>query len=269
MKIVIAGGNSQAEFIVANFKGKGNELIVINPNKDVADSILKRCRVPVYVGSPWRKYALEETDSYDADVFIALCDKDTDNFASCTLAKRCFNARKTICVVSNPKNVDLYTKLGIDSVISSTYLLSESIQRSSSVESMIKTLSLDNDKVNVIEATILSKHRICDKKIMEIGFPKYASIAAIYRNYQIIIPNGQIELKAKDVLLVVTAKENQKKILAYLQAEKDFEPLKEEEPVVEETKKKPMRSVAKAIKEGVKAVKKKREASKEKKKAKK
>lgn len=221
MKIVIAGGSSQAEFITTMFKGKENQLIIINPDAAEADRILKRCRVPVYAGEPWRKYVLEEAGAYDADIFIALCDRDTDNYASCVLAQRVFNAKKCICLVSNPKNVELYRELGIDSPISSTYLLAETIRSESSVESLIRTLSLDNDKIKIIESVILSRHKIANKKIKEIGFPKYASIAAIYRSHQLIIPNGDIELKPRDTLLIVTATENQRKILNFVQAEVD------------------------------------------------
>ena len=220
MKIVIAGGTTQAEFIISMFKGKKNEIVVINPDKNVSNLLVKRCRVPVYTGEPWRKYVLEEANAYDANVFIALNEKDTDNYASCIMAKKLFNARKTICVVNNPKNVDIYKKLGLDSVISSTYLLSQYIKGESSVASLVRSLTLDNDKVNVIEAVVLSKYAICNKRIMDIRFPKYASIAAIYRNYQIIIPNGLVELMPKDTLLMVTAPENQKKLLNYVQAEK-------------------------------------------------
>ena len=72
MKIVIAGGNVEAEFIIKMFSGKGDDLIVINPSKEMAEIILKRCKVPVYVGSPWRKFALDEANAYDADAFISL-----------------------------------------------------------------------------------------------------------------------------------------------------------------------------------------------------
>ena len=221
MKVVIAGGTSQAEFIISMFKGKDNHLIVINPDKEVADNLVKRCRVPVLVGQPWRKYTLEEADAYDSDVFISLCEKDTDNYASCTLAKKVFAAKKTICVVNNPNNVELYKRLGLDSVISSTYLLAQSIRGESSLTSIIKTLSLDNDKINVVEAVILSKYSICFRAIKDIHFPRYASIAAIYRNCQIIIPSGMVVLQPKDTLLMVTAPGNIKKLLAYVQQERE------------------------------------------------
>ena len=84
MKIVVAGGSYEAEYIVSMLRGKENELIVINPSKEVASGIVKRLKTPVYVGSPWRKYALEEANAYDADAFIALSNNDADNYACCT-----------------------------------------------------------------------------------------------------------------------------------------------------------------------------------------
>ena len=223
MKIVIANGGNSASYIIKMFKSRKNELIVINSSRSEADEIVKKEHVSVYVGSPFRYYVLEEAGVKDADVFVSLCEKDTDNYAACTLAKKMFDVKKVICVVNNPRNVDLFKKLGIDSVISSTYLLAQSIQSESSMESLIKTLSLDNDKVNVIEAVILPRYKIANQRIMDIDFPKYASIAAIYRNYQILIPNGQIVLKPKDVLMVVTAPINHKKLLSFIQAIKEDE----------------------------------------------
>ena len=221
MKVVIAGGTSQAEFIISMFKGKKNELVVINPSKEVSETLAKRCRVTVNTGDPWRRFVLEEADAYDADVFIALCEADADNYAACTMAKKVFAAKKTICVVNNPKNVDLYKRLGLDSVISSTYLLAQSIRGESSLASITKTLSIDNDKINVVESVILSKYSICFEKIKDIAFPRYASIAAIYRNYQIIIPSGMVELQPKDTLLMVTAPQNIKRLLEYVQRERE------------------------------------------------
>ncbi len=221
MKIVIAGGNHEAEFIIKMFKGRKNDLVVINPRRDVADTLMKRTRVACYVGEPSRRYALDEANAHDADVFIALSEKDADNYASCILAKKCFNARKCICVVSNPKNVDLYKSLGIDSVISSSYLLGQSVKSESSVEDIIKTISVENDKIVMIEATILSKYKLCGKTLMEAKFPRYASVSCIYRTPDVIIPKGDTVIQAKDKLLLVCAPSDQKKVLAFVSAERE------------------------------------------------
>jgi trk system potassium uptake protein TrkA len=219
MKIVIANGNQEAEFILDMFKSKENKIIVINSSKALAQEILKKEHVPVILGQPWRSFILEDADVYDADIFIALCEKDTDNFACCMLAKKMFNVKKCICVVSNPNNVELYKKLGIDSVVSSTYLLAQTIKSESSAESLVKALSLENNKIVVLEAPVLSTYKMANKRIMDINFPKYASIAAIYRNYQVLIPSGQVVIYPKDTLLIVCDPADQDRILNFIKQE--------------------------------------------------
>ena len=220
MKIVIAGGGPQAEFIVSMFKDKKNQLVVINPSKSEADILMKRCRVPVYVGKPWRRRSLEEADAYNADAFISLCEKDTDNFASCLMAKKVFEAKKCICVVNNPKNVDLYKAMGIDSVISATYLLGQSVQSETSLASMLKTLSLENDKITMIEAVVLSKYRIANLPLKECRFPSYVSVACVYRTPDVIIPKGDTVILPKDNLLLVCAPTDQRKVMNFIRQEK-------------------------------------------------
>ncbi|MFA6620344.1 MAG: NAD-binding protein [Bacilli bacterium] len=219
MKIVIANGSKQAAFIIMMFKNKENQLIVINSSRSFANELAHKEHISVLVGSPWRNFVLEEAGVHDADVFISLSEKDTDNYASCILAKKIFNVKKCICVVNNPANVELYKKLGIDSVISSTYLLAQSIKSESSMESLIKTLTLENNRIVVSEIPVLSRYWIVNKRIMDIDFPKYASISAIYRNFTVIIPNGQVEIKAKDILLVVCEPDDQKRIYNFIQQE--------------------------------------------------
>lgn len=219
MKIVIANGGVSASYVIHMFHESNNRLIVINSDRSEAEQIMTQEHVSVYVGSPWRRFVLEEAGVKNADIFISLCEEDTDNFASCLMAKTLFGVRKCICTVNNPENVELYKSLGIDSVISSTYLLAQSIKSESSAESLIKTLSFDNDRVVVIEAVIFSKYAIANQRIMDIGFPKFASIAAINRHYEIIIPNGQMVLLPKDQLMIVTTPDKRKEILEFIQRE--------------------------------------------------
>ena len=219
MKIVIAGGDTKAEFIISMFKSAKHDLIVINPSDDTSERLVKKNREKVFTGNPWRRSVLEDADAFDADIFLALSESDTDNYASCLMAKRVFNAKKTICVVDDPRKVEVYRKLGIDTVISSTYLLAQSVSNASSVSSLTRRLSLDDDRINVVESVVFSNQAICYKAIKDIHFPKYASISAIYRSDSIIIPSGLVILKPKDTLMMVTAPNNVDKLLRFVQTE--------------------------------------------------
>lgn len=220
MNVVVANGNLEASYIIEMFKGHGNTLTVINSSRHVATSLNKKHHVTVIIGDPWKYSLLEEANIHDYDVFISLCDKDTDNYACCVLAKKVFNVKKCICTVKNPANVELYKKLGIDSVISSTYLLAQNVKNETNADSLVRSLSLDNDKIVLIEATVLSKFRIANMPIKSLGFPKYASIAYIVRNYSFVIPSGDVVIRPRDQLFVACSKDDEKKLLAFLQKEK-------------------------------------------------
>ena len=217
MKIVICDGHHEADYIVKMFKGKHNKLVVINSNRDFCNYLAKANRIPVIYGKSYKKETLELAHIEDADVLIALNEADTDDFVTCMIAKQFFNVKRVICTVNNPKNVELYKELGVDSVISSSYLLGNSVRAESSIESLIKTISLEEDKITMVEAIIGSDYEIANRKIMEINFPKYANISCIYRKPNVIIPNGSTVILPKDKLLVVTTPNKQKAIIEWLQ----------------------------------------------------
>ena len=216
MKIVICQGGHEADYIIRMFNKRENQLIIINSSKVVAQSITKKYHIPVIVGESFRQDILKIANIKGADILIALNEEDCDDFVTCKLAKEVFGVKKCICTVNNPKNVELYKDLGIDSVISSTYLLGNSVKAESSIESLIKTMSLEDDKIVMTEILIDSSYSIANKKIMEINFPRYANISCIYRKPTVIIPNGQTMILPKDKLIIVSTADDQKKVIDFI-----------------------------------------------------
>ncbi len=220
MKIVIADGSHAADYIINTFNKHSNKLIVINSKKDIVQKLANIHRIPVFYGEPYKKEVLEQANVKDCDIFISLGHKDTDNFVACQLAKKIFNAKKCICIVNNPKNVEIFRTLGIDSVISSTYLLASSIVNESSLEKLTKTMSFENDKIVMTEIVVKELYAISNKMIMEINFPKTGTISCIYRKPSVIIPNGKTLIMPGDSLFIVSAVKDQKDIISFVQKEK-------------------------------------------------
>lgn len=218
MKIVIADGGHAADYIVKAFHKRGNKLIVINPHRETANYLAQSNHIPVVYGAPSKIDILEEANIKDCDLFITLGFNDTNNYVACQLAKKLFGAKKCICTVSNPKYVDLYRSLGVDSVVSSTYLLASSIVSESSLESLSKTMSFEGDKIIMSEVVIHEHYGIANKMIMDINFPKTGTISCIYRKPNVIIPNGRVVILPGDKLFIVSSKKDQKNIIAFVSA---------------------------------------------------
>lgn len=220
MKIVVAGGLHAADFILKSLKNRHDKIIVINENKEDAVYLSRANDLPVIYGEPFSKTVLEDAHIHEADIFISIGHRDTDNYVSCLLAKDIFKVKKCICIVSNPKNVEIFRELGIDTVISSTQLLVSSILAESSVENLIKAVSLEDDKIVMTEIVIKPTYEVAHKRIADISFPKCGNISCIYRRPNVIIPNGSTLILPKDKLVVVSTPTDQKELINFIQKTK-------------------------------------------------
>ena len=216
MKICIAGGGYNAAYVVSLFKDSKDHLVIINGDLDVCKYIAKATNLPVEHNNPTKVYAFDEAGVKDFDLIVALCDKDADNYVVCQIAKKLFGIKRAICTVSNPYNVKLFKELGIDSPISDTVLLTQTIKNESSLESMVKSLSFENDNLVITEIIIKDEYVIANQEIKDIGFPKFGTIGCIYRKPHIVIPSGNTRILQGDKLIIISAPGDQEDIINFI-----------------------------------------------------
>lgn len=218
MKIVICNGRHSADYLIKQFrKNKNTELIIINDNIETAKYISQENNIDVYVGDATKEYVLSENNIDNCNLFVALSRSDTDNYVACQLAKTVYNAQKCICRAVNPKNVDLFKRLGIDIVVSSTYLLGETVKSLISVSNLVKSLAIEDEKIVLSEIVLKGTDFICNKQLKDINFPATGSISCIFRNPNVIIPKGDTKLVPGDKLLVISNPKSQLSILEFIQ----------------------------------------------------
>jgi trk system potassium uptake protein TrkA len=220
MKIVIADGMHEADYIISKYNSKANDLIVINEQEDACKYLSVSNGIPVMCARCTRESDLREAGAEDADLFIALSKNDMTNYVACKTAKQLLGAKRCIATVVNPKNVEVFRKLGIDSVLSSTYLLGEQIRNAASIENLINTLSLEDNKIIILEVRITPDLSVEGKTLKEINISDIGSISTVTRNQKVIIPNGNTELKANDKVLIVTTEESREAVTKVFQRKK-------------------------------------------------
>lgn len=221
MKIVIVNGTHEADFIIKKFKQEKHDLTVINSDREFGTYISAANRIPVLYGDPTKAYVLEDASAYNADVFIALSTNDIDNYVACITAKQLFNAKRVVCVVRNPKRVDVFKKLGIDSVISSTYLLGESIKNESIIEDFIRTMTMENEKILITEMIVDENSVIANQKVRDAKIPDFINIGCIYRDPEVVIVNGDTTIYPHDRLVIISTPQRQKQAIDFIQRKVD------------------------------------------------
>lgn len=222
MKVLICGGNQEADFVIRSFHhNRRNKIVVINDDEEIAKDLSNRYGIEVLDSDPTKLYSFEIADIYDFDLVIALMEKDADNFVCCHIAKDQFNIKKAICTVNDPNNVEFFEELGIDTAISASYLLTQRIEGESDIENITKTFSLQDDKIVITEITVLSTFECCNKSLMDLQLPRCGNITCIFRDPKVIIPRGDTIIKTGDNLVIASSPQDQKKLIRFIKKEKE------------------------------------------------
>lgn len=216
MRAIIVGGDTNADYIVKTFIRNHIPFIVVNQDKHVADFISKHNHIDVYCNATNKLYTYNELHINNYDLVVALENDDIKNYIIVMMLKKNFNVKKAICTVNDPDNVSIFRELGVDTPICSSHLLSQRILNDSDIESVMKTLSLENDKIVITELSLKDDYAIVGKEIKDVIFPRIANISCIYRSFQIIIPKGNTKLLPGDRLIICSEAKDQKEIIDFI-----------------------------------------------------
>lgn len=216
MKIIVAGGRNKADFLIGSLLEKKHDVRVINDEEAYCHYLSEKYNIPVVVGNPCKEYVLEEAEIDHADILIALRPNDPDNLAICQTAKKIFHVKKVVATVSNPKNVMIFKKLGVNTAISATYTISKIIEQASTIENLVNTLSLAHENIVMNEIRLTKDCCIVNKSLKDIKLPRNVNICCIIRNTDMLIPNGDSILRQEDKLLILSREEAQDEVLSLL-----------------------------------------------------
>lgn len=217
MKIIVAGGTNEADFLIQMLTNKKHQLIVINEDRDFCEHLSNTHDVEVFWGDPSKDYVLSDSGIHNADVFIAITKNDADNFVMSQMAKRNFGVKKSVAIVSNPKNVELFHKLGIEHAISSTYLVAQNIERVSVIDNLLQVITLGQDRVIISEVVLHDKSHLVGKYLKDLENTTHFNISCIFRNSDIIIPHGGTLFIKGDHLVLVCRTDDYQETIEYIQ----------------------------------------------------
>lgn len=229
MNILVCGGKTEADYVLSAFKKHGNRIVVINDDDDTAEVLSEHYDLDIFKTDPTKIYSFEVADVTNFDLVVSLLERDADNFVVCKIAKVLFHIKKAICTVNNPNNVAIFQRLGIDSPISASYLLTERIRGESDVESIFRTLSLEDEKIVITEVKILDSFPCVNQTLAQLRLPNTGNITCIFRDPDVIIPRGNTTIQAGDTMVIASGQEAQQYLIDYLKYGPDEELTKQRE----------------------------------------
>lgn len=220
MKILVADGHAEADFLIGSLLEKKHKVVVINSDRPFSKYLAETHEIPVINGDASKKYILDEAKVKGFDLVVALGENDANNLVVCQTAKKMYSIHKAVAIVSNPKSVEVFKRLGVNTAISSAYLVAKSIEQASNIENLSNSLSLAQGSVAVSEISIDTSCPVCKKRLTDLRFTDELNISCIVRGSETIIPRGDTRIENGDLLIVVTDSGKKERVAELLTGKK-------------------------------------------------
>lgn len=204
MKVLIVGGRGKADFLMNSLLDKKNSVTLIHDDEEYCRQLARKYDTTIICGDGTKRYILEEAEIENQDIVIALTPKDCANFVICQLAKKVYGIKRAFATVNNPKNVDVFKKLGIDSAISATYVVSNMIEQLATINDLSHLTVMESGHIHLMELLVKEQDPIVNQQIKDIDISEEMIISCIIRNSQALIPKGDTFILSGDKLIILS-----------------------------------------------------------------
>lgn len=203
MFIIIAGGGRVGYYLLKELIHHGQEVVLIEKNRDRSKKIVSELGNLVINGDACEPRVLEKAGIQRAEMIIANTGADEDNLIICQIARNKFRVPSAVALVNNPKNDEIFKRLGIDATVSSIDAILSVIERKVTRKGVITTLGKEGD-IEITQARLTRESPVSGKTLGELGLPPGARVAAVIRGGEVLNLESSLELKVNDLLITLS-----------------------------------------------------------------
>ena len=218
MYIIIVGGGKVGYYLAKTLAPEKNRIMLIEEDCQLCEKIayeLIDLGVGLIHGDGTDIKYLKDAEIEKADLLIAVTGHDQNNLVACQLAKNYFGIARTIARVNNPKNINVFKRLGVDSTVSSTAHIADIIEQEVDWAGINRMLSEKVGDVRIREFAVAETSVSVGKKVEALSMPKGTILISVVRDKEAIIPNGQTKILAGDIVVALTNEGNMPKVASY------------------------------------------------------
>ena len=204
-RALIIGGFHKARSLSVSLIKKDYHVTVINSDYQSCLVLAEIEALSVIHGDGTKPFVLDDANAQDADIAIALTQRDDDNLVICELCKKKFNVKKTVSLVSDPKKTEFFYQMGIDSVVCAVNAITNIIEQQAFLDGIASLIPIGEGRISIAEVPVPATAPVVGKKIWEIDLPKEVIIGCILRGEGSMIPRGDTCILAGDMLVLISS----------------------------------------------------------------
>lgn len=203
MFIIVVGGGKVGYYLTKTLVNEGYEVLLIERNPQKVELYSERFGEVVMRGDGAEARTLQEAGVERADVVIATTGEDEDNLVICQVAKRRFGVNHTISRVNNPKNEEIFKRLGIDTTISVTNLILSYIEQNLPDRELSHLITLSHADLAIVEARVSPRSPYVTRPLRDLRLPEDVAVSAVIRRGELMIPGPDTQLQPGDDVIAL------------------------------------------------------------------
>ncbi len=208
--LIIGGGNiglNVAKLLEKNFEDA--RIKIIEKNKQRAEEIATELSSSIVInGDALDEEILKEAKLEESETVLALTNDDENNIMACVLAEKTGSKKRTIAVVNKSNYSLLQSSLNIDDLVDPRMTTVSKIMEHVHKGTIGTVYSILDGEYEFIEAKILEKSDLINKKIKEANLPEHIRIGAVARKDKVIIPRSDFIFEKDDLVVFLAKREH-------------------------------------------------------------
>jgi trk system potassium uptake protein TrkA len=218
MYIVVIGGGKVGYYLTKALLEERHEVLLIERDRKRAMQIADDLGEGVVLrGDGAEAATLEAAGVSRADVVCAVTGEDEDNLVVSQIAKRHFNVKRTIARINNPKNEDIFVKLGIDVTVSATQFIISLIEQEIPTTPFVNLLTMRSIGMEIVDLYMSDDCPWVGRRIGELALPPDTVLSLLIHDNIRSFPTPQTLLQQGDRLIGLTSMESEATLHAMLQ----------------------------------------------------
>jgi trk system potassium uptake protein len=209
MYILIGGGGQVGYYLTKGLLQQGHEVLLLEKDGRRVEQLREELGTSVTRGDACEARVMTEVGSDRADLVIAVTGDDEDNLVICQMAKERFKVPKTIARVNNPRNDDLFVRLGIDVTVSPTRTILHMIEAEIPHHTIVPLMTLTRAGLSLVELTVPPDSPAAGNSLQALSLPPSVNIALVVRGDQNITPTGDTVIEPEDRIFALVTQEGE------------------------------------------------------------
>jgi trk system potassium uptake protein TrkA len=216
MRIIMVGGNETVYYLARQFVRKGYHTTIINRDPSRARELANDTKATVVLGDGTHVQRMEEAGARQAELVLALTSRDQDNLIACQIAQRNFGVPRTIALVNDPDNEEVFHKLGVTQAFSATRIIASIIDQETDFDAITQIAPVAKGRITISDVHLDKGAPAIGKTLQDLPLSGKTLIGAIIRDDHVIVPRGSTVLNERDHLIVISEPDYRERDLTLL-----------------------------------------------------